>query len=489
MKKKKIAIIAGVVVVAAAVTAGVWAYQTGRLFGKGKDNGDRVYVQSVADIMGAGTGVMERYSGVVEPQETWKLNVDEERTIKEVYVKEGDKVKEGTPLLEYDTEELQESIEDGKLELEGYDATINDKNQEIVDLGKQRDAATTDEGRADCTTQIQEAQMNIRETENDKKKKQAELDKLQEKIDNSVVKSKITGMVKSIQSSGSQNDGGDDSDAYMTIIATGKYRVKAICNEMNIGALSKGTDMILYSRTDESLNWTGKIKKIDMNNTVSSDNEYGGDDTNTASKYYFYITLDNSDGLMMGQHLYAEVNVGQLDAQEKEGIWLYSQYIVQKDGEKPYVWADNGDGELMKAEVKLGEYDENMDEYEIKSGLTEESLIACPSKNLYEGIKTVTDIEKANFSDDGMSDWGEAGDMGSFMSEDGDMGSYMPEDGEFEENSIDYDNTDDNAQDSEADTAGDGNYDDSTEDNTDNLDEFGDAPDYDTNTDADGTVG
>lgn len=489
MKKKKIAIIAGVLVAAAAVTAGVWAYQSGKLFGKGKDNGDRVFVQSVADIMGASTGVMERYSGVIEPQETWKLNVDEERTIKEVYVKEGDKVKEGTPLLEYDTEELQASIEDAKLELEGYDATINDKNQEIIDLGKQRDAATTDEGRADCTTQIQEAQMNIRETENEKKKKQAEIDKTQEKIDNSVVKSKISGMVKSIQSNGSSSysyDDEEDSNAYMTIIATGKYRVKAICNEMNVGMLTKGTDMILYSRTDESLTWTGTIKKIDTNNTVKSDYEMG-DDTSTASKYYFYITLDNSDGLMMGQHLYAEVNVGQLEAQQKEGIWLYSQYIVQDDGEKPYVWADNGEGELMKAEVKLGEYDENMDEYEITSGLTEESLIACPSKNLYEGVKTVTNFEEANFSEGGMSDWGEAGELGSFMPEEGELGSFMPEEGEFEDNAIDYENEGlDNGGDGNN-GADEGDYEFPENDTGDNVDDFGDAPDYDANTD--NTVG
>ena len=63
-----------------------------------------------------------------------------------------------------------------------------------------------------------------------------------------------------------------------------------------------------------------------------------------------------------------------------------------------FVWADDGNGKLMKKPVVLGEYDPMMDEYQILSGLTENDYIAFPMEGLYEGIITVTDQEEVDYS-------------------------------------------------------------------------------------------
>ena len=52
------------------------------------------------------------------------------------------------------------------------------------------------------------------------------------------------------------------------------------------------------------------------------------------------------------------------DDQQKEGIWLYSNYVVQDDS-GAYVWAANDKKRLEKRYVELGEYDEDLAEYEI----------------------------------------------------------------------------------------------------------------------------
>ncbi|MGN0483468.1 MAG: efflux RND transporter periplasmic adaptor subunit [Lachnospiraceae bacterium] len=416
MSRKKLAIIIGVVVLAAALTGGVWAFQTG-LLGK-KDNGDRVYVQTVSDIMNQNTGAFDRYPAVVESQESWDLNVDPDRTVKEVYVKVGDKVKKGTPLLEYDVDELQEQLEQSKLDLEGKNNDITSTNTEIAELTKERDAAPED-SKFEYTAQIQEKQSEIRQIEREKKTTENDIEKAQKQIENSVVNSKIDGVIKTLNNTDSMEGDG----AFLTVLAVGKFRVKGTANELNYQNLTKGEPMILHSRTDDSLTWTGTIKKVDTSNPISSSDDedmmYGGGDSgedNSASKYPFYITLDNMDGLILGQHLYAELDMGQ-STEQKEGIWLFSTYIVQEDGKDPYVWADNGKGELEKKTIKLGDYDENLDEYEIKSGLTEKTLIACPMKGLYEGVKTVDSAEKVDYnsplySDMYGSDGGEAEDWG-----------------------------------------------------------------------------
>ena len=122
---------------------------------------------------------------------------------------------------------------------------------------------------------------------------------------------------------------------------------------------------------------------------------------NQSSKYPFYVKLDSADGLMLGQHLYVELDEGQMD--EKEGIWLYSGYIVQ-DEDTQYVWADNGNGKLEKRTVELGKYDEGMDLYEITSGLELTDYIAWPVSGFRIGLKTTTNVDEGMVEEDLSSD-------------------------------------------------------------------------------------
>ena len=105
MSKKKVGIIIGVIA-AAVVAAGVGFY-----FLKGRSSGgnsaDKVYVEKVSAIMNQSAGINNRYSGVVEPQETLEINKDSERKVKEVYVSVGDEVEEGTVTFPIQMHRLQ----------------------------------------------------------------------------------------------------------------------------------------------------------------------------------------------------------------------------------------------------------------------------------------------------------------------------------------------------------------------------------------------
>lgn len=395
MSKKKVGIIIGVIAVAV-VAAGVGFY-----FLKGRSSGgnsaDKVYVEKVSAIMNQTAGINNRYSGVVEPQETLEVNKDSDRKVKEVFVSVGDEVEEGTVLFSYDTEDLQMQIDQAKLEMEGIANDISNANTQIAELQKEKANAPEDQ-QFEYTTQIQTLQTSIKQSEYSKKSKQAEIDKYQKSIDNSEVTSKMAGVVKEINENGIDSNG--NTAAYMKILATGEYRVKGTIDETSVGALSEGTPVILRSRLDETQTWTGSISKIDTDSTQSDNNGYyydGGSSGDSASKYAFYVTLDSTDGLMLGQHLYIEPDYGQGEAEEKEGIWLYGYYIVQDDGD-PYVWAADKKMRLEKRKVELGEYDENLDEYEIKSGLSEDDLIAFPMQGLYEGVTAVTNMEEVDYS-------------------------------------------------------------------------------------------
>lgn len=394
MSKKKVGIIIGAVVVVAAVTVG-GLYFSGKLGGTSGSSADKVYVESVSTITQQISGAGNRYNGVVEPQEIWEVNKDDTRTIAEVFVAEGDEVAAGAQLFSYDTADLELQVQQAKLELENIGNEISNFNTQIADLQAEKAAAAADQ-QFEYTTQIQTIQTSIKQSEYDKKSKQAEIDKTQKSIDNSIITSKIAGVVKSINENGTDDSG--NTVAYMTVLATGEYQIQGTVNEQNLSALSEGQQVLIRSRVDETITWKGTVNKIDTENTVtSSSNSYStdSDSTATSSKYNFYVTLDSMDGLILGQHVYIEPDEGQEEV--KTGIWLYSYYLVMNDGD-PYVWVSNSKNKLEKRTVELGEYDEDLDEYEIASGLTEDDLIAWPMEGLYEGVSTVTNAEDVDYT-------------------------------------------------------------------------------------------
>lgn len=392
-KKKKIGIGVAIAVVVI-VIAGICIYLAQR---NSSDKSNQAYVEKVGDINGTTTGNVNRFAGVVEAQDTWKINLNGDKEVKEVYVQVGDEVAEGDKLFAYDTEEVNSQIAQEKLEIESLTNDINDANEQIASLSAERDAATSEEAKFDYSTQIQSVQNDLKQSEYDLKSKQLEIDKLNKSIEGSVVTSKMAGVVKSVKSINNTEDTGSE-EAFMTILANGSYRIKCYVNEQNMAELSEGLPMIIRSRVDSSQTWSGTIAKIDMEEpqSNSSSDEYymeeSSSDTTTSSKYPFYISLENTDGMMLGQHVFVEVDNGQ--GSEKKGVYLYEYYIVQEK-DSAYVWADNGKGKLEKRKIELGEYDEELGEYKIKSGLKAEDYIAWPQEGLEEGMKTTKDASEA----------------------------------------------------------------------------------------------
>ena len=101
-------------------------------------NDTAVYVQSVSDLTGmGGIAAGDRFPGMVVSENVTEIKKDSEKTVKEVLVKEGDDVNKGDKLFEYDTEELQLSLEKKQLELEQLNASIESYRQQIKELEKE----------------------------------------------------------------------------------------------------------------------------------------------------------------------------------------------------------------------------------------------------------------------------------------------------------------------------------------------------------------
>ena len=396
-KSKKIIIgtVAGVTAAAVCVSGVlVWHHHS-----KSSSVDGVAYVMPIRDVNSAANTVSDlQFSGVVEPQETKEIKLDTSKTVSEIAVQEGDHVNAGDPLFTYDVESMQLELQQGNVENE-----IASNKQQIAQLESEKKNASADD-KLTYTTQIQSLQTDIAKSEYDIKTKKIELEKLQNTINNATVKAEITGTVQSLKTVEQlQSDG---TDVLMKIMSDGEFRVKCTISEQNIQSIYQDEPMVLRSRVDDS-SWKGTISEIstEADNSQNNSMMYGSsDDMTTASKYPFYVTLDSSDGLMLGQHLLVSMDDMSDDSIDKSGIWLYSDYVLTDEDGKSYVWAADKKDRLEKREVEVGQTDDTAGDCEIKSGLSEDDMIAFPSDSYQEGMKTTTNPDEATPEDDGTDD-------------------------------------------------------------------------------------
>ena len=401
-KSKKIIIgtVAGVTAAAVCVS-GVLVW---RHYSRGSDVDGVAYVMPIKDVNSAATTISDlQFSGVVEPQETKEVKLDTSKKVSSIVVQEGDHVNAGDPLFTYDVESMQLELQQGNVEIERMQNEIESNKQQISQLETEKKSASADD-KLTYTTQIHSLQTDIAKSEYDIKTKKIELEKLQNTINNATVTAEIAGTVQSLKTTEQlQSDG---TDVLMKIMSDGEFRVKCTISEQNVQSIYKDEAMVLHSRVDDS-SWTGTISEIstEADNSQNNNMYYGGsDEMTTASKYPFYVTLDSSDGLMLGQHLLVSADTGADESIEKTGIWLYSDYVQTDENGKTYVWAADKKDRLEKREVEVGQTDDTMGDCEIKSGLSEDDMIAFPSDSYQEGMKTTTNPDEATPEDDGTDD-------------------------------------------------------------------------------------
>lgn len=367
---------------------------------------EAVSVQSVSMITGMGSvGLVDRYAGMVVSGETAEIQKDENKTILEVYVEEGDMVEEGDILFAYDTEALQLDLDKLYLEKESYENTISAARSEIEELERQKANASSSQ-QLSYTLQINAREADIREAEYNLALKEREITAMEEGMENTEIATPLSGRVMAVNTGENADPYGESSNSFITVMDVSSYRVEGHINELNLYSLPEGTPVIVRSRIDDTATWQGVVESIDWENPVTGNTNdmifIGGEDEMTAStKYPFYVVLDHTEGLMLGQHIYIEPDYGQ----EAETGLMLPGYFISDVNSSPWVWAASARGTLEKRAVTLGAYDPDMDEYEILAGLTAGDYIAFPEEGLKEG-SPVSYYDESSFGGEVMTDAG-----------------------------------------------------------------------------------
>lgn len=418
-----------------------------------KEDLGEVMVQNVGEITGFGAvGIVDRFAGVVVSESETKIEKSDTAEVKDILVKVGDSVKKGQTLFTYDSTMMEFTVEQAKLDLERKKLTLQSQIEDKAKLEEEKAKAKEDQQLA-YSLEIRELEANIQESEYNIKLKEQEIEKNEAALQETSVESPVAGRVQTINKDGGYDDYGRPL-SFMTIVEEGSYRVQGYINETNLQSLPEGTEVLLRSRVDERT-WRGMVSSIDFENAASGQNGgmmmYDGgmsDSTGSSSRYPFYVELEESEGLMLGQHVYIEPDYGQDVVDNANRLMLPVYYISDMDS-SPYVFAMGANEKLEKRALTLGESDEMMGTVEVVSGLTADDYIAFPEENLQEGMSCViqdnSEMEpvpggethpngfgplgdEIEYEDDGMiNEEGPMPEDGEMMIEEG----LMPEDGEM----------------------------------------------------------
>lgn len=340
-------------------------------------NGGGVSVQRADSLQAVGLAG-ERYVGMVVNDDVVNITRDSSKTIQELYVAEGDTVKAGDKLFTYDSDALELDLEKTRLEVEKMTNEQTTYASQLEKLEKQLARTYYETEKVRLTLEINTLKTTQMENDYQIAAKTKEITRLEDMLANIDITAPVDGTVRKIDEEG-------QTGAYITIQKSGAYRVKGKLNEMSMGnGLNVGSQVLMHSRLDDST-WTGTVVSIDTDDSSQDNNNmyyYGySDPMSSSTSYVFYVELDSTEGLMLGQHLYMEVTGGQMPM---EGLWIPESFLtdIVNDEEtwemSAAVFAANAQNKLEKRTVKLGMYDDMSGCYEITEGITGEDFLADP---------------------------------------------------------------------------------------------------------------
>ena len=347
-----------------------------------------------ADFLAEASYAGERYAAMVVSEDVTEIKRDSSKQVEELFVAVGDTVKVGDKLFSYDLEALELNLEKQRLEIEKMSNELTGYKEQLTKLENQLARTYNEVDKSRLTLEINTLKTSILEIEYQMVAKENSTKDIEETLLNVEVSSPVDGTIRAINEE-------EGAQSYITIQQEGAYKIKGSLNEMNINAgIMPGVRVRAYSRVEEGVYWEGTVLSIDTDQPEENQNDYwyGAVDPMTDStNYVFFVELDSTEGLLLGQHLYVEL----APAAEKEGLWIPENFLasIEFDEEgnmSATVFVAESNGKLALRNVVLGMYDGMDITYEILEGMSGEDYIADPSDS---GCTEGASVSYRNVSD------------------------------------------------------------------------------------------
>ncbi|GGA03510.1 putative ATP-binding cassette transporter-like protein [Paenibacillus marchantiophytorum] len=327
-------------------------------------------------------------SGVIVQREEEKKYYDETKgQITHWYVFEGQQILKGTALFQYDGEDLKKQKK--QLEITGSRLVLQmeQTNKKIKYLNTQfkesvKDSTSLDETISKVAEQKDDLERELKLSELEIQQNDIEKDLLDKKLDQLVVKSTISGIVKKITI---PKAGQSELNQQPCInIVSGTFQVRGSISEFDSVYVKAGQQVLVKPKVLSNQVWKGVIKYIELA-SITNNSTTALDKGSPVTSYPFVVELiDTQDGLQDGYHVALEIHI-----KEKEGVLTIPNDAVLIQDQKEIVYIVEN-GKLYKKNIETGFTNDLIKE--VTAGVREgDVVVRNPLPGWKDGMDVLTD--------------------------------------------------------------------------------------------------
>ncbi|MDL5611382.1 efflux RND transporter periplasmic adaptor subunit [Bacillus halotolerans] len=303
-------------------------------------------------------------------------------TLNDIKVKEGDKVKKGTPLVTYTNEQLSLEKEQNQLTSESNRLQIDQIQEKLQALDSKEKELTKQLGEKEAEKQVdsERTELEMQEKTAQIELKQTELQRqsLANQVSDLQVKSEIEGTVISVN----QEAASKKSDIQEPVIHIGNPKdlvVSGKLSEYDTLKVKKGQKVTLTSDVIQDKTWKGTVSAVGLVPN-QQDNAAAAAGTDQAVQYPLQVKIKGD--LPEGKPGFKFIM--NIETDKRKTNTLPSK-AVKKEDDQYYVYTVK-DGKAKRVDVKIGEVTDDVTE--IKEGISkDDQVILNPADDLADGTE------------------------------------------------------------------------------------------------------
>lgn len=324
-------------------------------------------------------------SGEVLPMNEHGVYFDSTKGDPDLKVKEGQTVKKGDELFQYQNNDLSLQLEQNEIAKKRILVQLEQQNEKIKKLKKELKEAKEDDLPSETidqiNTEIDELEYQNRVSNLDYQETEIQINDIEEKHKELVVTSPIAGIIKEINEDVTTNS--NVQEPYIYIVSADPYVISGTITEYDFNFLEVGQSVQVKPKSLPDKTLQGKIHSI--SNLPIKNSEEISTNTENVTLYPFTVVLnDDLKELQIGYHVSLEMDI----QAETPTLVIPEESVKIEDGKSFVFTVDKG--VAHKKEVVTGASHGNLKE--IVSGLKEgETVVTNNIDQLVDNTEVVTD--------------------------------------------------------------------------------------------------
>ena len=330
-------------------------------------------------------------SGVVELDNQQVLKSPEDATVEQVFVRAGDRVKAGAPLIVLRNREGQQQQQNQIIDNQKYLVDLARKREVVQErLAKLKNAeqrlkdsqelltqgfisetdAQDDRDKVDTAqSEVKDAEIEQRKAELDVQKGQAALREIQQRLGDNRLNSPIAALI--LQVAVKPGDGAKRETNLLTLGDPTRENVRLQLTTLNASKVRINQVARISMIGPNPKTFLGRV--VSLSPQASAQNSENSSSSQPQAKVDAAVALDRpSNTLIPGGQVSVEIVLNQ-----RRNVVILPLEAIQQLEEKPFVWIKNGKGRAEKRPVQLGL--QSVTTVEVKSGLQTGEIVVLPS--------------------------------------------------------------------------------------------------------------